>query len=76
MADFQTVDAIYENGVLRPLYALKGLAEHSKVKITIAAADAVTHSLAEFAGILSNDEAQELQQLIENEFEQVDLNGW
>jgi len=31
----QTVEAIYENGVLRPLQALEGLPEHSRVKITI-----------------------------------------
>ena len=31
----QTVEAIYENGVLRPLQALEGLPEYTKVKITI-----------------------------------------
>lgn len=31
----KTVEAIYENGVLRPLQTLEGLPEHSNVKIEI-----------------------------------------
>ncbi len=34
------------------------------------------HLLAEFAGILSDDEAQELQVTIANEFKKIDVNGW
>lgn len=34
------------------------------------------HPLTKFAGILSDDEAQELQITIANEFEKVDVNGW
>jgi len=33
----QVIEAIYENGVLRPLEPLKGFPEHSKLKITIEA---------------------------------------
>lgn len=76
MQDAQTVEAIYENGVLRPLHALEDLAEHTKVTITIVAAESLSHSLLEFAGILSDEEAQDLQQTIENEFKRVDLNAW
>ena len=32
----QTVEAIYENGILRPLKALEGFPERCKVKITTA----------------------------------------
>lgn len=34
------------------------------------------HPLAEFAGILSDSEAEELQQTIAAECRQVDLNEW
>ncbi len=34
------------------------------------------HPLAKFAGILSDSEAIELQQVIAGEFEQVDTNEW
>jgi len=30
----QTVEAIYENGILRPLKPLEGIAEHRRVKVT------------------------------------------
>lgn len=34
------------------------------------------HPLAKFVGILSDSEAEELQQVIKDEFEQVDTNEW
>jgi antitoxin component of RelBE/YafQ-DinJ toxin-antitoxin module len=34
------------------------------------------HPLAKFAGILSDSEARELQQVITAEFEQIDTNEW
>lgn len=72
----QTVEAIYENGVLRPLQPLEGFAEHCKVKITIQCDEIPPHPLARFAGILSDEEAQELRRIIEEEFERIDLNAW
>ncbi|HEY9600577.1 MAG TPA: DUF433 domain-containing protein [Allocoleopsis sp.] len=35
-----------------------------------------SHPLLQFAGILSNEEATELQSVITQEFEQVDPHGW
>ncbi len=76
MAEPQTIEAVYENGVLRPLQTLVGLAEHSKVKITIEYQETLTHPLLQFAGILSDQEAAELQSVIDQEFEQIDQDGW
>ena len=76
MPHVQTVEAIYENGVLRPLKALEGFAEPCKVKITIQCEETTPHSLLRFAGILSDAEAAELRRLIEDEFERIDLNAW
>ena len=70
----QTIEAIYEKGLLRPLEALEGLPEQSKVRITVEREGG--NSLLGFAGILKHDEAAELRQIIHDEFERVDLNAW
>ncbi|RME74051.1 MAG: DUF104 domain-containing protein [Chloroflexi bacterium] len=72
----QTIEAIYENGILRPLKPLNWLTEQSRVRLTIEIEDTLPHPLSQFAGILSDEEASELQQIIKDEFEQVDLNAW
>ncbi len=72
----QTVEAIYENGVLRPLKALGGVAEHCRVKITIQREEITPHPLLRFAGILRDDEAAELRRIIEDEFERIDPDAW
>ena len=72
----QTVEAIYENGVLRPLKALGGFAEHCRVKITIQREEITPHPLLRFAGILRDDEAAELRRIIEDEFERIDPDAW
>ena len=72
----QVIEAIYENGVLRPLKPLKGFPEHTRLKITIEAEEVEPHPLLQFAGILSDEEAVELTHLIETEFEEIEPNGW
>ena len=72
----QVIEAIYENGVLRPLEPLTGFPEHSKLKITIEAEEIKPHPLLQFAGILSDEEATELTRIIETEFEEIDPNAW
>ena len=68
----QTLEAIYENGALRLLTLPEGLAEHSKVKITIEAEEPQLPPLLQFAGILTNEEAADLVCIIEAEFEGID----
>ena len=76
MPKTQTVEAVYESGVLRPLQTLSDLPEHSKVKITIEC-EQQPHPLQEFFGILSDEEAAELQRTIAEEFGKVyDRDGW
>ena len=74
MPNTKTVEAIYEDGILRPLEALEGLSEHSKVRITIDCEE--THPFLQFAGILSDREAAELRHTIQEEFERIDPNAW
>ena len=76
MPGAQTVEAVYEKGVFRPLEPLEGFAEQSKVKITIEREEIPPHPLLQFAGILSDEEAAELQYIIEEEFERIDPNAW
>ena len=76
MAESQTIEAVYENGVLRPLQGLLGLMEHSKVKIAVKSKETPAHPLLQFAGIVTNEEATEFQSVITQEFEQIDSNGW
>lgn len=75
MAQTLTVEAIYENGVLRPLETLEGLAERTRVKITIESEQSSQHPLLPFAGILSDNEAA-LQLAIADEFGKIDPNAW
>lgn len=76
MSNTQTVEAIYEQGVLRPLQALEGFAEHSKVTLIVQDPESPPHPLQRFAGILGDDEAAALQELIEEEFEGIDPHAW
>jgi predicted DNA-binding antitoxin AbrB/MazE fold protein len=69
LRQIQTVEAIYENGILRLLEPLKDVAELSKVRVTIEFGRASQHPLSKFAGIISKEEAEELCQIIETEFE-------
>jgi predicted DNA-binding antitoxin AbrB/MazE fold protein len=55
MPQSQTIEAIYENGVLRPLEALEGLAEHAKVKITVEKEETTLHPLLRFERIIEGE---------------------
>ncbi|MCI2430065.1 antitoxin family protein [Candidatus Acetothermia bacterium] len=72
----QTIEAIYEDGILRPLKPLKNLKEHSKVKVTIEAEEKTAHPLAACIGILPDEDAAEMRRIIDEEFERVDLREW
>jgi len=56
----ETIDAIYENGVIKPLTPLAWLAEHSRVKVTIVE-DKPRPPLADFVGTISDEDAAIMQ---------------
>ncbi|MCP4662814.1 MAG: antitoxin family protein [bacterium] len=70
----RAVRAIYENGVLRPLDPLRGIEEHSEVKLIIRVAEQASY-LAECIGILLDEDAEEMIRIIEDEFERADVRG-
>ena len=71
----RTVQALYENGVLRPLEPLEGVAEHSHVQVTVELMER-RQLLVDCIGTLPDDDAQEMLSIIEDEFERVDAEGW
>ena len=71
----ETLRAIFENGVFRPLRRPNGLAEHREVTLTVTLADEPS-SLSEFAGGMTSDDAEEMREIIEREFEHVDPGEW
>lgn len=76
MTESQSIEAVYENGIFRPICPIIGLVENSKVTLAIEYATQAVHPLAQFAGILSNEEAEEVQTIVAEEFGKVDTSGW
>ena len=72
----KTIDAIYENGILRPLRPIQGLKKHQTVSITVEKTVYKKHPLHGLSGILPDADAAEMLKTIENEFEKVNLNEW
>ncbi len=70
-----TLEAVYENGVFRPLKRLEGIAEHRQVTLTVTAEEQPS-SLADFSGRITADEAEEMRIIVEREFERVDPREW
>ncbi len=71
----RSVRAIYEDGILRPLDPLSGIAEHSEVRVIIRAPAQSIPSLAECVGILAEEDTEEMIRAVAQELEQVDVEG-
>jgi len=71
----KTVQAVYENGVFRPLKRPEGIAEHRQVTLTVTAEEQPS-SLADLAGRISADDAEDMRRIVDREFERVDLREW
>ena len=72
----QTIDAIYEGGVLRPIQPVQGIHERSRVTVTIEDSKEKTHPLEACFGILPDEDAEDMRRVIEDTFEKVDLSEW
>jgi predicted DNA-binding antitoxin AbrB/MazE fold protein len=66
----KTIEAIFENGVFRPVQPLVGVKEHEKVRVTFTAAGSA-RPLAGWTGGLSDDDALAMREAIAEEFERV-----
>ncbi len=67
----QTIEAVYEDNVLKPIKPLKGINEHENVVVTVRP-HPVKKDLRELAGTLTHKEAKEMQELIDGEFENIE----
>ncbi len=70
-SEIQTIEAIYEDNVLKPVKPLKGIMEHQNVVVTVRLHPS-KKSLCDVAGTLTHDEAKEQQKLIDEEFEKIE----
>jgi predicted DNA-binding antitoxin AbrB/MazE fold protein len=66
----RTIEAIYENGILRPVAPIEGLEEHARVRVSIEEEKSV-QNLLKACGTVSDEDTLEIQRIIEQEFEQV-----
>ena len=71
----ETLRAVFENGVFRPLKRPQGLAERREVTLTVTVEEGPS-SLADFGGRISSSDAQEMREVVEREFEHVDPRDW
>jgi predicted DNA-binding antitoxin AbrB/MazE fold protein len=71
----ETIEAIYKDGVLRPLKPLAWLEEDRQVTITVTS-NGPAHPLEDVIGILPDEDAHQMRQIIEAEFRQVDEDEW
>jgi predicted DNA-binding antitoxin AbrB/MazE fold protein len=70
------IEALYENGILRPLEPLEGVAEHSRLRVTLELEDGPAYPLASYVGTLSDEDAREMLRIVEDEFERIDPDAW
>jgi predicted DNA-binding antitoxin AbrB/MazE fold protein len=72
----ETVEAVYEKGMLRLDRPLQEVPEHARVKVTVEQARVPRHPLIDCIGILPDEDAAEMSRAIEAEFEQVNAREW
>ena len=71
----KTIEAVYSDGVLRPLKKLEGLEENERVLVTVTQSDNPT-PVSGWAGDMPDEDAREMIRIIEAEFEGIDPNEW
>jgi len=72
----KTINAIYEHGVFRPLEPVEDIMENDEVEVTVSSKRGVGHPILKFAGILSEEEADRLMKVVEDEFERINPDEW
>jgi predicted DNA-binding antitoxin AbrB/MazE fold protein len=71
----ETLAAVYEDGVFKPLSVPSGIREHGRVTLTVT--DAIAPgSLADLHGLMPSEDADEICEIVAREFESVDSGEW
>ena len=71
----QTIVAVYENCVLRPLQPLDWLEENTRVTVKFETQEQV-HPLENCVGILPEEDAREMRDAIKEAFGKVNPDDW
>jgi predicted DNA-binding antitoxin AbrB/MazE fold protein len=71
----KTIEAIYENGVLRPVQPLDWLEEKRQVTVTVTTPDP-QGPLNGWVGGISDEDATLMRRVIDEEFGQVNPDDW
>ena len=66
----QKIQAIYENGILRPIVPIKGIPENARVWLLVEE-EKSTHNLLKHCGTVPDVDTREILQIIDCEFKQV-----
>jgi predicted DNA-binding antitoxin AbrB/MazE fold protein len=66
----RTIEAVYANGVLRPLAPLDFIDENRRVMLTVTVPPPATRPLQGWVGGLGDDDAREMLRVIDSEFGQ------
>jgi len=69
-------DAVFEDGVIKPLEPLEVLPEHTRVSVSLDFPRNSLNAISETTGWLSDEDAAEIKAIIEAEFEQIDERDW
>ena len=67
----KTIEVIYEDDVLKPLGPIEGVRNHEKIWVVLCPRPA-KKVLQELVGTLTHEEAEEMQNLIDKEFEKIE----
>ncbi len=72
----KTFYAVYEHGVIKPLEPIKGIEENTELEVVVSTEKKLQSPLIRFAGILSNEEADNMMKVVDNEFERINPDDW
>lgn len=72
----QTISAVYKGGHFIPLIPLYDFKDNQPVELRIKSHQKKEHPLMRFVGIMNDEEATELSNIIEEEFKKVNADEW
>ncbi|PIU64506.1 MAG: hypothetical protein CO096_27995 [Armatimonadetes bacterium CG_4_9_14_3_um_filter_66_14] len=75
----RTIEAIYEHGLFRPVKPLERLRSHWRVRLAVEPLrpeGGSEHLLSECVGILPDEAANEMRDIIQSTFGKVNLDEW
>ncbi len=70
------IHAIYERGVLKPLEPIEGIEENTEVEVTVSTEKDASSPILRFAGVLSEEEANKMIKVVDDEFERINQDEW